>query len=86
MAYAYMVEHLITCLSISSYINMEVLTAFSQANRNQSWMNHGGSWLAWLFTIALGHFILISMPFFSTPTVWTLTHVLHNLVSGQLRQ
>lgn len=51
-----------------------------QANWKQYWLNNRGTWLAWVLSTAALHLLLLSMPFFSTPTVWTLTHVIHNLL------
>lgn len=60
---------------------MKVPTASApQANPKQYWLNSRGTWLVWFFSIAILHFLLLSMPFFTTPTVWTLTHVIHNVV------
>ena len=51
-----------------------------EPNSRQYWLNSRGVWLAWFVCVAGLHFLLLSMPFFSTPTVWTLTHVIHNMV------
>lgn len=48
---------------------------------SQYWLNNRATWLAWVLSTLGLHFLLLIMPFFSTPTVWTLTHVIHNSVS-----
>lgn len=60
---------------------MEVLTA-SDPNPNASWLNHRGMWLGYLTTVAMLHLLLMSIPLLSTAMAWTLTHVLHNIVSA----
>ena len=65
---------------------MQVMTATSIPNPNASWLNTRGMWLGYLTSVAILHFILMSVPFISTPMAWTLTHVVHNTVSaGGLR-
>lgn len=60
---------------------MQVMTATSIPNPNASWLNTRGMWLGYLTSVAILHFILMSVPFISTPMAWTLTHVIHNVVS-----
>lgn len=57
------------------------MTATSIPNPNASWLNTRGMWLGYLTSVAILHFILMSVPFISTPMAWTLTHVIHNVVS-----
>lgn len=61
---------------------MQVMTATSIANTNASWLNMRGMWLGYLTSVAILHFVLMSVPLISTPMAWTLTHVIHNVVSG----
>ncbi len=60
--------------------NMDADVPPAKLNRNRYWMNNKGAWLTWIFAVFLLHFFLMCMPFFSTPTAWTLTHVIHNVV------
>lgn len=54
----------------------------SGPNRNKYWLNNRGMWLGYLTTVAILHFLILSIPFLTTPQAWTLTHVIHNLVSS----
>lgn len=60
---------------------MQAMTPTSIPSPNASWLNTRGMWLGYLTSVAILHFILLSFPFISTPMAWTLTHVVHNLVS-----
>ncbi|KAI5937683.1 ORM1-like protein 2 [Manis javanica] len=42
-------------------------------------MNSRGVWQAYIILVGLLHVVLLSIPFFSIPVVWTLTNVIHNL-------
>lgn len=55
--------------------------AHSEVNPNTRVMNSRGIWLAYIILVGLLHVVLLSIPFFSIPVVWTLTNVIHNLVS-----
>lgn len=61
---------------------MNVGTAHSEVNPNTRVMNSRGMWLSYILGIGLLHIILLSIPFASVPVVWTLTNLIHNLVSG----
>lgn len=61
---------------------MNVGTAHSEVNPNTRVMNSRGMWLSYILGIGLLHVILLSIPFASVPLVWTLTNLIHNLVSG----
>lgn len=61
---------------------MNVGTAHSEVNPNTRVMNSRGMWLSYILGIGLLHVILLSIPFASVPVVWTLTNLIHNLVSG----
>lgn len=57
---------------------MNVGVAHSELNPNSSWLNSKGTWVTYiLFTLVL-HFVLLSLPFLSTPVAWTLTNLIHN--------
>lgn len=60
---------------------MQVMSATAITNPNASWLNTRGMWLGYLTSVAILHFILLSVPVFSTAMAWTLTHVIHNVVS-----
>ena len=60
---------------------MNVGTAHSEVNPNTRVMNSRGIWLSYILGIGLLHVILLSIPFASVPVVWTLTNLIHNLVS-----
>ncbi|MGH0123159.1 UNVERIFIED_CONTAM: hypothetical protein FKN15_078254 [Acipenser sinensis] len=59
---------------------MNVGVAHSEVNPNTRVMNSRGIWVAYLILVAVLHVVLLSIPFFSVPLVWTLTNVIHNLV------
>lgn len=66
------------CFSVFS---MNVGVAHSEVNPNTRVMNSRGIWLTYLLLTVVLHIILLSIPFFTVPLVWTLTNVIHNLVS-----
>ena len=55
--------------------------AFSHPNPNAFWMNGRGMWAAYIFSVAFLHVLLNCIPIISVPIVWTLTHIIHNVVS-----
>lgn len=59
---------------------MNVGTAHSEVNPNTRVMNSRGIWLSYILGIGLLHVVLLSIPFFSVPVVWTLTNIIHNMV------
>ncbi|KAG5282606.1 hypothetical protein AALO_G00057850 [Alosa alosa] len=59
---------------------MNVGVAHSEVNPNTRVMNSRGIWLAYLLLTTVLHVVLLSIPFFSVPVVWTLTNVIHNLI------
>eukprot|EP00042_Codosiga_hollandica_P054386 m.735229 g.735229 ORF g.735229 m.735229 type:complete len:156 (+) comp58890_c0_seq1:1927-2394(+) len=48
---------------------------------NAAWVHARGMWLAYLTTVVLAHLLLLSIPVLSTEAVWTLTNVLHAVVT-----
>jgi hypothetical protein len=46
------------------------------------WLRARGFTASYIFCIVAGHFALLSIPFLSTPTVWTISNVLHAVVRG----
>lgn len=63
---------------------MNVGVAHSEVNPNTRVMNSRGIWLTYALGVGILHIVLLSIPFFSVPVVWTLTNVIHNLVSSAL--
>lgn len=61
-------------------MQMNVGVAHSEVNPNTRVMNSRGIWLTYLLLTVVLHIILLSIPFFTVPLVWTLTNVIHNLV------
>jgi hypothetical protein len=60
---------------------MNVGVAHSEQNPNTSWLNSKGIWFTYIIFTFTMHLILLSLPFLTTATAWTLTNVLHNVVS-----
>lgn len=65
---------------------MNVGVAHSEVNPNTRVMNSRGIWLTYALGVGILHIVLLSIPFFSVPVVWTLTNVIHNFVSYILSQ
>lgn len=63
---------------------MNVGVAHSEVNPNTRVMNSRGIWLTYALGVGILHIVLLSIPFFSVPVVWTLTNVIHNFVSSLL--
>lgn len=61
---------------------MNVGVAHSEVNPNTRVMNSRGMWLTYALGVGMLHIVLLSIPFFSVPVAWTLTNVIHNLVSS----
>ncbi len=61
---------------------MNVGVAHSEVNPNTRVMNSRGIWLTYMLLTVVLHIVLLSIPFFTVPIVWTLTNVIHNLVSS----
>lgn len=60
---------------------MNVGVAHSEVNPNTRVMNSRGIWLTYALGVGILHIVLLSIPFFSVPVVWTLTNIIHNFVS-----
>lgn len=52
-----------------------------EVNPNSGWLNSRGMWLSYLIGVFIVHIALLSIPFLTTAWAWTLTSVIHNLVS-----
>ena len=63
---------------------MQVGTASGDVNPTSSYFNQRGIWITYVLVIFLAHLFILSMPFFSTAVAWTLTNVLHDIVSVYL--
>lgn len=66
--------------SLCPQSRMNVGVAHSEVNPNTRVMNSRGIWLTYALGVGILHIVLLSIPFFSVPVVWTLTNVIHNLV------
>lgn len=55
-----------------------------EANPNTSWLDSRGFWLAYVLGMLFIHLVLLSIPFVNVYFAWTITNVLHNLVSGEI--
>ena len=60
--------------------NMKAERGLSINNPNESWLESKGTWFTYVLLITIGHLVILSIPFFDTPTAWTLTNIFHNLV------
>lgn len=60
---------------------MQVGTAHSSQNPNESYLDSKGTWLTYVILIAIGHLVILSVPFLDTATAWTITNTMHNVVS-----
>lgn len=67
--------------SLPTESKMNVGVAHSEVNPNTRVMNSRGIWLTYALGVGMLHIVLLSIPFFSVPVVWTLTNVIHNFVS-----
>ncbi|EDQ87934.1 uncharacterized protein MONBRDRAFT_32962 [Monosiga brevicollis MX1] len=54
---------------------------YSVSNPNETWINSNGFILFYFFAILVVHLVLLSFPFLSTESVWTLTNTVHSLVN-----
>ena len=59
---------------------MKAERGLSINNPNESWLESKGTWFTYVLLIIIGHLVILSIPFFDTPTAWTLTNTFHNLV------
>ena len=50
-------------------------------NQNEVWMDMKGAWLTYALSVTFLHLLLLSIPIFATATAWTLTNVIHDVVS-----
>lgn len=59
---------------------MNVGVAHSDTNPTHSYFNSKGIWLTYIIIIFMIHFLILSVPFFSMATAWTLTNVIHDVI------
>jgi len=64
---------------------MNVGIAQGERNPNSSWLNSRGVWLTYIILVFVLHFILLSIPYITTPVAWTLTTTIHNVVCREKR-
>ncbi|CAF0782546.1 unnamed protein product [Didymodactylos carnosus] len=62
-------------------MDMNVGIAQGERNPNSSWLNSRGVWLTYIILLFVLHFILLSIPYITTPLAWTLTTSIHNIVN-----
>jgi hypothetical protein len=53
----------------------------SRFNPNESWLEGRGSWLTYGVIVCITHLAILSIPFIGTATAWTLTSIIHCIVS-----
>ncbi|NXW08044.1 ORML3 protein, partial [Fregetta grallaria] len=58
--------------------------AHSEVNPNTRVGGGRGIWLSYVLGMGGGHVVLLSIPFFSVPVVWTLTNIIHNMGGGHM--
>lgn len=54
----------------------------SRFNPNESWLEGRGSWLTYGVIVCITHLAILSVPFIGRGTAWTLTSIIHCIVSG----
>ncbi len=52
-----------------------------EPNPNTSWPESRGFWLAYILGMLFVHLVLLSIPFVNVAFAWTITNVVHNLVT-----
>jgi hypothetical protein len=67
-----------TVIKINKTMNIGI--AQGERNPNSSWLNSRGVWLTYIILVFVLHFILLSIPYITTPVAWTLTTTIHNIV------
>jgi len=65
---------------------MNVGVTTSYANPNSVYFNSKGMWLTYIIIVGFVHYVMLSLPFLSVAMAWTLTNVLHNVVSSALTE
>lgn len=60
---------------------MQIGSLHSDKNPNAYWINSIGFWMSYFSLILIFHLALMSIPFFSTALVWTLTHFSHSIIT-----
>ena len=57
------------------------VAAASTPNPNAAYFNSRGMWVTYGIVVAILHYVFLSLPFLSVAMAWTLTNVIHNVVS-----
>ena len=60
---------------------MNVGVAHSEPNPNSTYFNSKGMWVTYVLVVAFIHYVFLSLPFLTVAMSWTLTNVIHNVVS-----
>lgn len=60
---------------------MQVGIATSEDNPNHSWLSARGGWVSYTLGVILLHVVIRTIPLVHGPYAWTLTNVVHNVVS-----
>ena len=67
--------------SVLHYTSMAEKVPHSRFNPNESWLEGRGSWLTYGVIVCITHLAILSIPFIGTATAWTLTNIVHCIVS-----
>jgi len=51
-------------------------------NQNEIWMDMKGAWLTYGLSVTFLHLLILSIPIFATATAWTLTNLVHDVVTS----
>ncbi|XP_054287153.1 ORM1-like protein [Macrosteles quadrilineatus] len=51
-----------------------------EPNPNTTWLQSRGFWIAYTLGLLTLHLVLLSVPIFSIPIAWTLTHQIHTVL------
>ena len=81
--YIYTHIYLLLDLYVWAFISIKIMNvgiAQGERNPNSSWLNSRGVWLTYIILVFVLHFILLSIPYITTPVAWTLTTTIHNIV------
>lgn len=53
----------------------------SESNPNAMWLSGRGMWFTYVFGVLALHIFLLSVPWLTIPWAWTMTNMIHNVVS-----
>lgn len=60
---------------------MNIGTATSEENPTHSYLGSRGIWITYVLILLITHFMLLTIPFFSVAVAWTLTNVVHCVIT-----